>query len=58
MKNDNFEIDNFLRPDLSKRPKPEQWNFFQAAFAALGLTLITWAFLWLYFFVTAPAPIK
>lgn len=48
-----FEIDNFLRPDLSKRSAVEKpWNFLQASLAFVGLVLGGWGFLWLWFFVT------
>lgn len=55
MKRDNFEIDNFLRPDLSEDRKVEkELNFAQALGVSVLLFVVSYALLFLYLLVTAP----
>ena len=54
---DKYEIDDFLKPANSRFRKErgeKEMNFLQAFFAALGLTIVAWAFLWFWFFITQP----
>lgn len=53
MKRQDFEVevDNFLRPIMSKHTKAP-WNFGKALVAATVAVWLTWAFFWVWFFVT------
>ncbi len=56
MKNENFEIDNFLRPEMSSfnRWKQRESNFGEALVGGIGLFFIGYAFFYMWLFVTAP----
>lgn len=48
------EIDDFLLAGRAGDSKGGVWNFLKAAAGATFLVGATWAFLYLYFLVTAP----